>query len=414
MNDDIHRFPGLARKLRQSIVDDRLSAAPTFANAASSREHPSQGPRPQQDSNIADSLRATKRGQLLPLRWRNIEGPCQELKIVADFQWGRRSSGGQAADIGYGCGLTRRRWKRPYARTRRSAQTREGQVSGKLLGAAFAVAGLSSLAVAFAGLLTEFSTVPADPEALSYGAAETFGASGSNLFAVPNSAPTGDSRTVTRIADMSAQYASSQSVNYLLIDPYGDSLDMAPTISNAAPNLEAFRRREQSGGAHFLPGDAAENNNVVIRYPTASNYSGYFEIPPTMRSNINYSVPVEDPLYIAHRSSKANDHNIASKRNTRPNARVSKLATSPRALRPIRSPENSTRHPEAGCSRCVGRVAQAFSGRSKSLVALLSATVFRKVGAVPRRHFAGGNNQQRQNRMLAVRTFPRDWWNRAL
>ncbi len=287
-------------------------------------------------------------------------------------------------------------------------------MSGKLLGAAFAVAGLSGLAVAFAGLLTDFSTIPAVPDGPSYGAAATSGAGGSDLFAVPNSAPAGDSHAVTRIADMSAQYASSQSVNYPLSDPYSDSLNMAPTIGDAAPKLEAFRRREQSNGAYFLPSDAAENDDVRIRFAQASNYSGYFEIPPTMRSNINYSVPVEDPLYIADRSIKANDHNNTSKGDSRPNARVSKLAMSPRTLRPIRSPEKSTRHPEAGCSRCVGRAAQTFSGRTKSLVALLSATVFRKFGAVPRKHFAGRSNQQRQNRMLAVRTFPRDWWNPAL
>lgn len=283
----------------------------------------------------------------------------------------------------------------------------------KLLGAAFAIASLSGLAVAFGGLLTYLSSAPAKPEAVSYVSAGTSESSGSDLFSARIPASAGDSHDAIQVVDSKAESASSRSLYSPLSDAYSGSLGMESTIGDA-PKLESFQRLENPAGANFLPSDADSNHGAGIRYASVSIYSGYFDIPPTMRSNINYSVPVEDPLYAGALPNKLNSETDKSATDTRPSARDSKVVLPPRRWKASYGPAKSTRRPEAGCTRCVGSAAQANSGRTKSLGILFSAIIFRRGGPVRRGHQSLAANRARQDRLLADRTVPRDCWNCSL
>ena len=104
----------------------------------------------------------------------------------------------------------------------------------RLLGAAFMIAGLSGVAVAFAGLFTDLSTAPVEPRDVR---AENSG-SGSDLFAAPHSYSVDDSREVAQVKDTSADYTpSSLSVNYPMSDGYSDSMGLSSAVANSTALL---------------------------------------------------------------------------------------------------------------------------------------------------------------------------------
>ena len=280
----------------------------------------------------------------------------------------------------------------------------------RLLGAAFMIAGLSGVAVAFAGLFTDLSTAPVEPRDVR---AENSG-SGSDLFAAPHSYSVDDSGEVAQVKDTSADYTpSSQSVNYPPSDGYSDSMGLSSAVANSTALLESLQEPEQPyNEAYFLPIDADRPHGIGNNYSKDSSYAGYFNIPPTIRSNINDSFPIGDPLHIPDTSDKTDNNIDKSVSNRRPIAH--NLALAPRVLKSP-GPKKSTRRPEVGCSRCVGHLAQSYSGRTKSLAALFSANALRNGRSIRQEPLPRGNNRQSQDNLLATRsTSPRDSWNRSL
>jgi hypothetical protein len=282
----------------------------------------------------------------------------------------------------------------------------------RLLGAAFVIAGLSGVAVAFAGLFTDLSSAPVEPSDVR---AENSG-SGSDLFVLPHPISVDDSHQVAQVNEIGAQHTPlPRSVNDLPSDGYNDSMGLSPAIANSTVLLEALRQPEQPYNvAYFLPTDADKTYGIRNNYSRDSVYAGYFNIPPTIRSNINDSFPIGDPLHIPDASDKANNNIDKSVTNLRPAAHDSKLAMAPRALRSS-GPKRSTRRPEVGCSRCVGHLAQSYSGRTKSLAALFSANALRNGRSIRQEPLPRGNIRQSEDNLLATRsTSPRDSWKRAL
>jgi hypothetical protein len=151
-------------------------------------------------------------------------------------------------------------------------------------------------------------------------------------------------------------------------------------------------------------GDSRDTHSPPFENEPVNEFNIY--IPPTTRSSVISNSPAGDPLYLQS-TFEGNSDNIGTLPGTAARRSISTPPGSSRALTLVSHAKSTL--PPAGCVRCVGQIARASAGGTKSLAALFSRNFFRKGGPVQPRRLVSGNVRLRNPPLLTASTIQRSW-----